>query len=385
MRTLSLPPVYALTDRRISGVESIPEMARRLFRVGIRLLQVREKDLADRALLAAVEESAGEARAAGATLVVDDRPDVARIADVGVHLGEDDLPAEAARRLLPEQLLGVSTHDPAATHAAFTDPSPDYVAFGPVLASRTRPAREARGLAALERAAQGKTRPLVAIGGITAETLPAVLAAGADSAAMIAGLLEGGRLEDRARQALDAARRARAPRRIFLVGFMGSGKTSVGRRVAQRLEVPFVDLDEEIERASGLTVRALFETKGEAAFRSHEAALLQASAALPAAVVATGGGAFTFEENRRVIRGLGPSIFLDLPFAALRGRLGGKTDRPLFSSAAAAAALWSQRQPAYLEADVRVALTGRESLEESADAVLIALDERDRRGRIVVP
>jgi shikimate kinase len=387
MRPLEpFPAVYGLTDRRISGIDAIPDIARRLFGAGIRLLQVREKELSDRDLLEAVRGVAEEARGARAAVLVNDRPDVARLSGVGVHLGEEDLPPEAARRLLPESPIGVSTHDPAAARAAFTGRTADYVAFGPVLESGTKPGRRALGLQALAEVAREKTRPLVAIGGITPETLPAVLAAGADSAAMVSALLEGGRLEENARRALDAARRARGPGRLFLVGFMGSGKTTIGRRLSERLEVPLVDLDAEIERASGMTVRALFETGGEAAFRRHETLLLAAAAALPDCVVATGGGAFTMEENRRAIRGLGVSIFLDPPFETLRGRLEGKTDRPLFTSAEQAAALLAQRRPDYQQADLAVRLSGSESVEEAADKVLVAWDEHaGSRRRLVAP
>src|SRR4029450_13139855 len=105
--------------------------------------------------------------------------------------------------------------------------------------------------------------------------LASFVEAGADAAAMISGLLAGGHVEDNARRALDAARRSGRFGRIYLVGFMGSGKTAVGRRVAEGLEMPFVDLDEQIERTSGKTIRALFEESGEAAFRTREAAYLE--------------------------------------------------------------------------------------------------------------
>ena len=180
--------------------------------------------------------------------------------------------------------------------------------------------------------AAAKTKPLVAIGGITLDRLDAVWDAGADAAAMIGALYSDGRIEENARAALDAARRRRPPRRIFLVGFMASGKTSVGRRVAERLGLPFVDVDTEIERTSGRTVRAIFEESGEAAFREREAGFLEGTASLPGAVVATGGGAFAQESARRTIGRLGASILLDVPLDTIRGRLSGKTDRPLFQS-----------------------------------------------------
>ena len=374
---MRLPPIYAITDRHVSGVESHAEIARRLAAVGIRCLQVREKSLSDRVLLREVEDTARMGREAGALVLVNDRVDIARVAGVGVHLGEDDLPAEEAALLLPAGApTGVSTHDLAAARRAFADRAVSYVAFGPVFRSGTKNGREARGLEALAAAAAHKTRPLVAIGGITADRVPSVLDAGADSAAMIAGLLADGRIEENARAALDAARRRRTAGRIYLVGFMACGKTAVGRRVANRLGVPFVDLDTEFERMAGVTIRAFFEASGEAEFREREAALLGGTAALPAAVVATGGGTYAAEANRRAIRGLGTAVFLDVPLPALLSRLSGKTDRPLFSGPGQAARLFAEREPFYRMDTIPVTLSGGETVEESADRVLIALDAR---------
>ena len=357
------------------------EIASRLFSAGIRLLQVREKTLPDRDLLDAVEESRRRAAEHGAILLVNDRVDVARLAGVGVHLGEDDLPAAVARELLPGGLpVGVSTHDVPAARRAFRDPACDYVAFGPVFESPSKPGRAARGLSALAQAARGRTKPLVAVGGITEERLAAVFDAGADSAAVIGALAAGGRLEGNARRLLDCARRRTPSGRIYLVGFMGSGKTVVGRRVAERLGAAFVDLDAEIERTSGLTVRALFESSGEAAFRERESAFLEGTEALPDVVVSAGGGSFVPERNRRAIARLGTAVFLDVPFDVVRERLAGKTDRPLFTSLDQAARLFAEREPFYRMAPIRVALAGRESIEESADKVLSAVYDRRELG-----
>ncbi|MFY9551090.1 MAG: shikimate kinase, partial [Thermoanaerobaculia bacterium] len=315
-------------------------------------------------------------RERGALFFVNDRVDVARLSGGGVHLGEEDLPAAAARDVLgPERPIGVSAHDLEAARRAFADEAADYVAFGPVFESATKTVRPARGLEALARVSAEKTKPLVAVGGIAPSHLDAVWDAGADSAAMIGGLLSGGRVEENARQALDRARRRRRQGRIYLVGFMASGKTSVGRRLAERLGIPFVDLDAEIERASGKTIRALFEESGEAAFRGREAEFLEGTASLPAAVVATGGGSFVLEGNRRTISRLGVSVLLDPPLAAVRARLAGKTDRPLFRSEEQLAGLFAERAPFYTMASVRVGLNGAESVEETADRVLMALED----------
>ncbi len=372
---LSLPPVYAITDRTVSGETEPATIAARLFAVGVRCLQVRDKESADGALLASVESVARLGRTSGARVLVNDRVDLARIASIGVHLGEEDLPPSEARAILgPDAVIGVSTHDLEAALREFADPSPDYVAFGPVFDSGTKGGRRPRGLEELARVASEKTKPLVAIGGITAERLDPIWDAGADSAAMIAGLLAGGRIEENARLALDAARRRGRPRRIYLVGFMACGKTAVGRRVAERLRVPFVDLDDEIERASGKTVRALFEETGESAFREREAAYLAGTADLPAAVIATGGGCFVFEGNRRTIAELGPAIFLDVPLGTVQARLAGKTDRPLFRSPEQLEQLFTERAPFYRMASVHVGLSGAETIEEASDHVLVAVE-----------
>jgi thiamine-phosphate diphosphorylase len=373
-----LPPIYALTDLATAGASDHASIARRLFSVGVRLLQVREKSRSDREFLPDLEACAALGRQEGAAVLVNDRTDLARVAGTGVHLGTGDLPAELARPLLASgALIGVSTHDEREAAASFAAPDPDYAAFGPIFESGTKTARSGRGLEALARVAAMKTRPLVAIGGITADTVGQVLDAGADSAAMIAGLLAGGRIEDNARAALDAARRRDFSGRIYLVGFMACGKTTIGRRIAQRLGVPFVDIDSEIERTSGLTVRALFESAGEAVFRERESVFLEATAALPNAVIATGGGAYVREDNRRRIASLGTAVFLDLPLPALISRLSGKGDRPLFRDALQAAALWAEREPFYRMGSLCVPLNDG-TVETAADRVLIALDKQRR-------
>lgn len=114
---------------------------------------------------------------------------------------------------------------------------------------------------------------------------------------------------------------------VFLVGFMGCGKTTVGRRLATLLQGSFVDLDEYIERAAGRTIPDLFRLEGEAGFRRREqAALVQLCAALandptPWKVVALGGGTFTVEANRDCVRRNGCSVWLDVPFEVLAARI----------------------------------------------------------------
>ncbi len=168
------------------------------------------------------------------------------------------------------------------------------------------------------------------------------------------------------------------PGLVFLVGFMGAGKTTIGRLLAIRLDVPFVDLDQALEAMAGCTVREAFATHGEPWFREREAELLRGTGALPAAVVALGGGTFTFEANRDWIARHGVSVFLDVPFEAVAARLGEKAaDRPLFGSPEQARALYEARRPWYTMAQRIVNLSGAETPEEAAGAVVVALE----RGR----
>jgi shikimate kinase len=151
---------------------------------------------------------------------------------------------------------------------------------------------------------------------------------------------------------------AAAPGRIYLVGFMGSGKTTAGRVLAGRLGVPFVDLDLAFEAMAGRTIRETFETHGEPWFREREAELLRGTASLPAAVVALGGGTFALAGNREFVKAHGLSVFLDAPFAVIAERLAGKTtDRPLFPSEARARELWEVRLPSYRMADRTLEVT----------------------------
>lgn len=156
--------------------------------------------------------------------------------------------------------------------------------------------------------------------------------------------------------------------RIYLTGFMGSGKTAAGQRLAERLGVPFLDLDVEVERRAGMAVREIFERHGEPAFRALEQEALRATGELPDVVVATGGGTVTFEANARWIRANGVSVWLNPSFATIVSRIGGlgKRDRPLFRDEAQALALYRERLPAYRRADLTVEVGPEEQPEEIA-------------------
>jgi shikimate kinase len=166
--------------------------------------------------------------------------------------------------------------------------------------------------------------------------------------------------------------------RIFLTGFMGAGKTSVGRRLAARLAWPFVDLDEEIEKRAGESVREIFEHAGESRFREIEAHVLAETMGRDPVVVATGGGTLTFPRNLAAARAAGLVIWLNPEFATLTRRVGGrgKEDRPLFRDEATVLALYRERLPAYALADLKVDVAPGESVEEVASRIGLLVAER---------
>jgi thiamine-phosphate pyrophosphorylase len=186
---LSIPKLYAITDRDLSNCTHA-EIVAQMLAGGARLIQLRDKEASARELLDAARECLPLTRAAGARLIINDRVDVALTADAdGVHLGQDDLTVAEAREMLgADKLIGISTHTPDQFLDALTT-SADYIAIGPIYATTTKEnpspvvgldlLRDAKGLA---------DRPLVAIGGINHERAPEVIAAGADSVAVIAAL-----------------------------------------------------------------------------------------------------------------------------------------------------------------------------------------------------
>ena len=161
---------------------------------------------------------------------------------------------------------------------------------------------------------------------------------------------------------------------VFLVGFMGAGKSTVGRCLAERLGSRFVDLDAVIEERAGLAVREIFVVHGETGFRHLEHEALTWAAGLAGAVVALGGGAFSDPANRQLIADTkGTSVFLDLPWPAILRRLpGGNHDRPKFSNPEDARRLFDDRQVDYRRADLTVSLNG----DEAAAAVAELIKER---------
>ncbi len=166
--------------------------------------------------------------------------------------------------------------------------------------------------------------------------------------------------------------------RILLTGFMGAGKTSVGRRLAANLGWPFIDLDEEIEKLAGESVREIFEHAGEGRFRELEARVFVESIRPDPVVVATGGGTLTFPRNLAAARSAALVVWLNPEFATLTRRVGGrgKEDRPLFRDEATVLALYRERIPAYALADLKVDIAPGESVEEVAARIGLLVAER---------
>lgn len=157
---------------------------------------------------------------------------------------------------------------------------------------------------------------------------------------------------------------------IYLVGFMGTGKSSVGTLLAQKMGWPFVDLDTIIEAGQGATIREIFERAGEAFFRQIEhAALVEVSKKEPA-VIALGGGTFAQKPNFDLIRqGRGVTIWLDCSIEELWQRCSAMDNRPLFRDRESFSQLYEHRLPYYRQSEFKI-LTGGRSPEEIVQEIM---------------
>jgi shikimate kinase len=154
---------------------------------------------------------------------------------------------------------------------------------------------------------------------------------------------------------------------VFLVGFMGSGKTTVGRALAALMGWRFVDLDQLIEAREGRSIREIFETHGEAEFRRIEHDAIVACREMIDTVVALGGGAFIAEANRALVGALGPSVWLDCPLDVCLDRLGSDHSRPLLRGREEMRELLSHRRPFYQLADLTIQTGDRPAQEYAAE------------------
>ena len=165
-------------------------------------------------------------------------------------------------------------------------------------------------------------------------------------------------------------------RTVVLVGMMGAGKTAVGAALARLLGVPFLDSDDEIERAANMTIAEIFERDGEAFFRVKESQVLQRLLSGSPCVLSTGGGAFLAEANRQAIAEKGVAVWLKADLDLLWQRVRHKATRPLLRTAdpkGTLTRLWEARAPYYARAQVVVESLPEQSVEEMAARVLAAL------------
>lgn len=159
------------------------------------------------------------------------------------------------------------------------------------------------------------------------------------------------------RDIVDRVRRGLGPRSLVLVGLMGCGKSSIGKRLAGRLGLPFIDADEEIERVAQKSISEIFADHGEAFFRDRESKVITRLLANGPQVLATGGGAFITAETRSKIGEAGISIWLRAELPILMRRVAKRDTRPLLKSAdpeGVMRSLMAQRYPVYAEADLTV-------------------------------
>ncbi|WP_299719902.1 shikimate kinase [uncultured Tateyamaria sp.] len=172
----------------------------------------------------------------------------------------------------------------------------------------------------------------------------------------------------------------RLKKTVVMVGMMGAGKTAVGRALAMRLGVPFLDSDAEIESAANMTVPEIFERDGEPFFRARETQVISRLLDEARGILSTGGGAFLAQENRDNITARGVSVWLNADLNLLWQRVRHKDTRPLLRTPdprATLAEIYAARVPLYAQADVEVVSKPDLSIEEMVDRVIETL-LRDR-------
>lgn len=171
----------------------------------------------------------------------------------------------------------------------------------------------------------------------------------------------------------------RLKKTVVMVGMMGAGKTAVGRALAQRLGVAFVDSDAEIEAAANMSIPEIFARDGEAFFRRKESQVIERLLSERSGVLSTGGGAFLSPRNRAMITDLGVSVWLNADLEVLWSRVRHKDTRPLLRTAdprATLADIYAARVPVYALADLTVRSDGQTSIDRMTDRVIDALATR---------
>ena len=187
---LKLPPLYAILDPEQTRGRPAERVLAALLEAGVSILQLRVKSLPPVDFLELAKQARAVTRAHGCKLIINDRVDIALACGAdGVHLGQDDLPLSAGRKLMGQKIIGISTHDLDQARAA-ERAGADYIGFGPMFGTRTKATGyEARGPEMLQQIRGAVTLPIVAIGGITEANVQEVWQAGADSVAIIGDVL----------------------------------------------------------------------------------------------------------------------------------------------------------------------------------------------------
>lgn len=190
MPPLDIPRVYAILDPEQIGGRDTTAVLHELLSGGVRWLQLRVKALTPSEFFELARHTRSVTRPYGCKLIVNDRADIASACDAdGVHLGQDDLPLVAGRKLMGEKIVGVSTHDLSQAQEAEKNGA-DYIGFGPMFGTSTKDTGyTARGIEMLRQVRAGVSLPIVAIGGITEQNVQQVWDAGANSAAIISDIL----------------------------------------------------------------------------------------------------------------------------------------------------------------------------------------------------
>ena len=174
---------------------------------------------------------------------------------------------------------------------------------------------------------------------------------------------------------MDARSPLSLPRTVALVGLMGAGKSAIGKRLAMRLGLPFVDADDEIERAAGCSIAEIFEKYGEADFRAGERRVISRLLDEPPHVLSTGGGAYMDVETRALMRKHAITVWLRADLEVLYDRVRKRSHRPLLRQGdprEVLARLIGQRYPVYAEADIVVESTAQPA-EATTEQVIEAL------------
>jgi thiamine-phosphate pyrophosphorylase len=188
---ITLPPIYPITDKKLARRTAHLSIIKELVRGGAQLIQVRDKSTPPRELLRDLIRCVEFAQSKGVTLIINDRCDLALCCDaMGVHLGQEDLPPEAARVILGRnKIIGLSAHSIAQIRKSAQLPI-QYIGYGPVYATSTKEdALPETGLKNLARACKASRLPVVAIGGISLDRVREVLQAGAASVAVISAIM----------------------------------------------------------------------------------------------------------------------------------------------------------------------------------------------------